>query len=189
DVCSSDLQGEGYARALPASEGRPPFVVVVDVGHVIELYAEFTRSGGTYTPFPDPRSHRIRLEDLRQPAILERLRTLWTDPMALDPARANARVTRAVAVELAKVARSLEADGHTAHDVAAFLTRCLFSMFAEDVGLLPDTPSGDGAFSDLLKRHREDPPTLQRMMAALWGDMDRGGFSPALAKDVLRFNG
>ena len=55
-------QAENYARALPATEGRPPFVVVVDVGHVIELYAEFTRSGGTYTPFPDPRSHRIRLE-------------------------------------------------------------------------------------------------------------------------------
>lgn len=182
-------QGEGYARALPSSEGRPPFVVVVDVGHVIELFAEFTRSGGTYTPFPDPRSHRIRLDDLRQPAILERLRSLWLDPMALDPARANARVTRAVAAELANVARSLEADGHTAHDVAAFLTRCLFSMFAEDVGLLPATVSGDGAFTDLLKRHRDDPPTLQRMIAALWGDMDRGGFSPALAKNVLRFNG
>ena len=38
-------QAESYARALPASEGRPPFVVVVDVGQVIELYAEFTRSG------------------------------------------------------------------------------------------------------------------------------------------------
>ena len=33
-------QAEGYARALPASEGRPPFVVVVDVGHRIELYSE-----------------------------------------------------------------------------------------------------------------------------------------------------
>ena len=40
-------QAENYARALPATEGRPPFVVVVDVGHVIELYAEFTRSGST----------------------------------------------------------------------------------------------------------------------------------------------
>lgn len=46
-------QAEGYARALPAAEGRPPFVIVVDVGRVIELYAEFTRSGGTYVPFPD----------------------------------------------------------------------------------------------------------------------------------------
>jgi hypothetical protein len=182
-------QGEGYARALPANEGRPPFVVVVDVGHVVEVYAEFTRSGGTYIPFPDPNSHRIRLDDLRQTDVLDRLRKLWTDPLALDPARANARVTRAVSVELAKVARSLEADGHTAHDVAAFLSRCLFSMFAEDVGLLPDTAAGDGAFSDVLKRYRDDPATLQRMMAAMWSDMDRGGFSPALAKDLRRFNG
>ena len=40
-------QGEGYARALPAAEGRPPFVIVVDVGNVIELYAEFSQSGAT----------------------------------------------------------------------------------------------------------------------------------------------
>ncbi len=32
-------QGENYARALPAEEGRPPFVMVVDVGTVIEVYA------------------------------------------------------------------------------------------------------------------------------------------------------
>jgi hypothetical protein len=182
-------QGESYARALPAAEGRPPFVLVVDVGHVIEVFSEFTRSGGTYTPFPDPRSHRIKLDDLRNDAVRERLRAIWLDPMTLDPARANARVTRQVAVELAGVARSLEADGHSAHDVAAFLTRCLFSMFAEDVELLPRTPSGDGAFVDLLRRHQDDPPTLQRMMGALWADMDRGGFSAALAKDVLHFNG
>src|SRR5690606_11962317 len=36
-------QAEAYARALPAAEGRPPFVVVVDVGHRIELYSEFSR--------------------------------------------------------------------------------------------------------------------------------------------------
>ena len=51
-------QAENYARALPPAEGRPPFVVVVDVGHVIELYAEFTRSGASYTPFPDPQIGR-----------------------------------------------------------------------------------------------------------------------------------
>ncbi len=182
-------QAEGYARALPAAEGRPPFVVVVDVGHVIELYAEFTRSGATYTPFPDARSHRIRLDDLHDAALRERLRLLWLDPMALDPARASAKVTREVAVQLAQVARSLEASGHAPQAVAAFLTRCLFSMFAEDVELLPRTASGEGAFIDLLKRYGGQPDTLQRMLRALWADMDRGGFSAALAQDVLRFNG
>ncbi|HNM23656.1 MAG TPA: class I SAM-dependent DNA methyltransferase, partial [Rhodocyclaceae bacterium] len=52
-------QAESYARALPAEEGRPPFLLVVDVGRVVEVYAEFSRTGATYTPFPDPRSHRI----------------------------------------------------------------------------------------------------------------------------------
>ena len=94
-------QGEGYARALPAAEGRPPFVLVVDVGNVIELYAEFTRSGATYTPFPDPRSHRIALADLAKPELRERLRLIWTDPLALDPSRLSARITREVAGQLA----------------------------------------------------------------------------------------
>jgi hypothetical protein len=110
-LVAAHRQAQNYARALPASEGRPPLLVVVDVGHVIELYAEFTRSGATYTPYPDPRSHRIRLAQLADPAIRARLRALWTDPLSLDPARANARVTRAVAAELAGLARSLEAAG------------------------------------------------------------------------------
>ena len=32
-------QAERYAKALPVSEGWPPFLVVVDVGHSIELFA------------------------------------------------------------------------------------------------------------------------------------------------------
>ena len=190
-------QAEDYARALPASEGRPPFVVVVDVGHVIELYAEFTRSGATYTPFPDPRNHRIRLAQLADPDIRQRLKALWTDPLSLDPSRVSARVTREVAAELAELARSLEAAGHAPQAVAAFLTRCLFSMFAEDVGLLPRAPStvraepveAVGSFVHLLKTYREQPATLVNMLRVFWQGMDAGGFNPAIAQDVLRFNG
>ena len=177
-------QAEGYARALPASEGRPPFVVVVDVGNRIELYAEFTRSGATYTPFPDPRSHRIALADLRRPEVRERLRRLWTDPLSLDPSRESARVTREIAAKLAALARSLETSGHPAESGAQFLMRCLFTMFAEDVALLPHD-----SFRDLLQRHAEQPDTAMRMLAQLWRDMDSGGFSAVLANDVLRFNG
>lgn len=95
-----------------------------------------------------------------------------------------ARVTREVATHQAKVARSLEAAGHDAQKGAGFLTRSLFSMFAEDLGLLPKR-----AFVDLLERHREDAKTLMRMMHALWQDMDRGGFCAALAHEVPHFNG
>jgi hypothetical protein len=192
-------QAENYARALPASEGRPPFVLVVDVGNVIEVYAEFSQSGGTYTPFPDPRSHRIRLDDLAKKEIRERLRQIWLDPQNLNPARISARVTRQVADLLARLAKSIESNSIDQQNqlpahidqaqvapekVASFLTRCLFSMFAEDVGLLPKE-----AFIGLLKTHRTDPPTLRLMLQSLWADMDRGGFSPALAAKVLHFNG
>lgn len=177
-------QAETYARALPADEGRPPFVLVVDVGHVIELYAEFSRSGATYTPFPDSRSHRIKLADLADPKIRDRLRQIWLDPMGLDPARRSAEVTRDVAAHLAELARSLEASGHSSELVAAFLTRALFCMFAEDVELLPKD-----SFHGMLERHANDPETLQQMLRVLWKDMDSGGFSAALTSNVLRFNG
>ncbi len=192
-------QAENYARALPASEGRPPFVLVVDVGTVIEVYAEFSRSGATYTPFPDPRSHRIKLVDLLQPEVRERLRQIWQTPDGLNPARISAKVTRAVAELLAELAKDLETSDIYPQNkavgpveyaqaapeiVAAYLTRCLFSMFAEDVNLLPK-----GSFLELLQTHRNEPAALQIMLRSLWADMDTGNFSIALAEKVLRFNG
>ena len=176
-------QAEQYARALPAGEGRPPFLIVVDVGNRIELYSEFSRSGATYTPFPDPRSYRITLADLRDEKIRERLRTIWSNPLALDPSREAARVTREIAASLATLARTLEKT-HTPEHVAQFLMRCLFTMFAEDVKLLPQD-----SFLHLLEKYREQPDTAMRMLGELWQHMDTGGFSAAIASDVLRFNG
>ena len=69
---------------------------MVDVGKVIELYAEFSRTGATYVPYPDPRSHRIRLSDLADDAIRARLRAVWLDPLLLDPTRQSAKVTREI---------------------------------------------------------------------------------------------
>jgi hypothetical protein len=177
-------QAENYARALPSTEGRPPFLVVVDVGNVIELYSEFSRSGATYTPYPDPRSHRIAIADFLRDDIRERLRLLFTDPLALDPSRQTARVTREIAAHLAEVAKSLEGAGHAAEAVAGFLTRCLFSMFAEDVALMPK-----GAFSELLKSLKEAPEQFIPMIGELWRAMDKGEFSIAIRAALPRFNG
>lgn len=168
-------QADQYARALPADEGRPPFILVVDVGRNIELYAEFSRSGATYTPYPDARSHRIRLEDLQNADIRERLRAVWNDPMALDPARRSAKVTREIADQLAKLAKSLESGGHQPQLVASFLMRALFTMFAEDVGLLPER-----GFTDLLHKLQHKPDTFAPMVEHLWQTMNQGGFSPLL---------
>jgi hypothetical protein len=66
-------QAEGYVRALP--DDNPPFLLVIDIGHSFELYADFSRLGKVYTAFPDARSHRFPLDALRDAAIRERLQT------------------------------------------------------------------------------------------------------------------
>jgi hypothetical protein len=177
-------QAEQYSRALSASEGRPPFLIVVDVGHSIELYSEFSCTGGTYIPFPAPGSHRIFLRDLERPDIQERLRLVWTTPHDLDPSRRSARVTREIAASLARLAVLLEKDGHNPHVVASFLMRGLFTMFAEDVGLL-----ARNSFSNLLLSLRDKPQDFVPVVEELWGRMDRGGYSISLRMPVLQFNG
>jgi hypothetical protein len=145
-------QAEDYAKALPKEHGWPPFLVVVDVGHCIELYADFVRQGKNYAQFPDRRHYRIMLDDLRHEIVRERLRLVWTDPLALDPAKKSAEVTRDIAERLAKIARALEARRNDPGKVAEFLMRCLFTMFAEDVRLLPE-----GAFTKLIEQMKETP--------------------------------
>ena len=177
-------QAERYVRALPASEGNPPFLVVVDVGHTFELYSDFSRAGKTYVPFPDARTHRLRLEELTRAEVRERLRQVWTDPLALDPSRRSARVTREVAGQLASLARILEESGHGAERVANFLMRAIFTMFAEDVRLLPE-----GRFTELLESLRAAPEEFAPMLESLWRNMNEGGYSQALRSRLLRFNG
>ncbi len=177
-------QAEDYVRLLPAQHAPPPFVLVCDVGHCFEVYANFRRDGKAYDQFPDRSSFRIYLDDLRQPEIRERLTAIWRDPLSLDPARKSARVTREIAERLAAVSRALEAEKHPPEEVAMFLMRCLFTMFAEDIGLLPEE-----SFRKVLQRCESDPARLRPLVGQLWEAMDRGGFAYAIEVNVRQFNG
>jgi hypothetical protein len=84
-MLNAKRQAEEYARALPTSHGWPPFILVCDVGHCIEVYADFSGQGKNYTQFPDRQTFRIYLEDLRIEEVRERLRKIWLDPASLDP--------------------------------------------------------------------------------------------------------
>ena len=176
-------QAEQYAKALPASDGWPPFLIVVDVGYSIELFADFSGTGKAYVPFPDSLTHRILLADLESELIRTRLRTIWLDPLALDPSRISARVTRDVASQLANLARDLERE-HPPEAVASFLMRCIFTFFAEDIHLLPKD-----SFCNLLATLQDDLQNFKPMVESLWQTMNAGGFSPILREHVLRFNG
>ena len=176
-------QAEDYARALPKEHGWPPFILVVDVGHVIEVYADFSGQGKNYAQFPDRAGYSIPLEGLRGPAIRARLRAIWSDPQALDPARRSAEVSRDIAERLARIARNLEGKHHP-KEVAEFLMRCLFTMFAEDVGLLPKK-----SFEKLLGEMVETPENFAPALESLWRVMDEGGYAPHLNTTIKRFNG
>jgi hypothetical protein len=68
-------------------------------------------------------------------------------------------------------------------DVAHFLMRCLFAMFAEDVELLPRE-----SFRNLL-RSIDNVEHVVPLVASLWRTMNQGGFSVQLRTRLLQFNG
>ena len=178
-------QAEGYVFLLDADQPAPPFIVTCDVGHCLELYADFSGSGRAYDQFPDRAGFRVFMDDLRDPLIRERLAKVWTDPWSLDPAKTSARVTREIAKRLAEVSKALEHHEANPEDVANFLMRCLFTMFAEDTDLLPK-----GSFQTLLEKSVEDPRHFPRRLKALWQDMEKGAdFSLAIEARVRHFNG
>ncbi|MDP2314346.1 MAG: class I SAM-dependent DNA methyltransferase [Pseudomonadota bacterium] len=171
-------QAFNYARTLAKP---PPFLVVADIGYCFDLYACFDETR-IYRPFPDGQSSRLFLADL--PRHRETLRAVWTDPYNLDPARQKARVTRKIAGHIAELASALEDAGHRSEVVAKFLMRALFTMFAEDVGLLPE-----GLFTRALEdRWCKEPSAFPSEVEALWATMNTGG-SLFLAGRILRFNG
>ncbi|MCM0020558.1 MAG: class I SAM-dependent DNA methyltransferase [Tagaea sp.] len=178
-------QAEAYAKALPADHGWPPFLIVVDVGGSFDLFADFSGIGKYYLPFPDQRSSRIPLARLAEPETRARLAKIWTDPLDLDPARHAAALTQAVARDLGDLARELEADGRAPDDVALFLMRALFTMFAQHVELLPKD-----SFVKLLDRAAKRPADFAAETTKLWRAMDKGGACAVLdGAKLRRFNG
>ena len=188
---SARRQAEDYARAL---DEWPPFLIVVDVGHVIELYADFSRQGKNYAQFPDRNAFRIGMEDLQLPAIRERLRCVWDDPFSLDPTTHAAEVTQEIAALLAKMTQTMElrvaseepeVKAEWAFRVSKFLMRCIFAMFAEDIGLLPK-----GGFLKIIEQHKGNAKFFHVTVEQFFREMDKGvEFSPLIQAKIRKFNG
>ena len=151
---------------------------------MLEVFADFSGTNRVWHPFPEAGAHRTPLAGLADPAIQARLRAICTDPGSLDPSRRAAKATRASAAVMAALAKRLEAHGHAPDLVAAFLMRCLFTMFAEDVALLPPQ-----SFTNLLLSLKGHPHQVAPILEDLWRDMDAGGFSRTLRCAIPRFNG
>ena len=172
------VQACQYAAAF---DEPPPFLIACDLGYCFDIYAAFD-GPLNYRHFPDAKRHRIYLIDL--PAHADTLRTIFMEPQRLDPAKNAAKVTRDIAAHLADLARGLEVNGQSGERIATFLMRCIFTMFAEDVGLLPK-----GLFAKTLERDWiKDPARFVPEITALWQTMNSGGTLFGVGK-ILQFNG
>lgn len=146
-----------YALALD----NPPLLVVCD-REIIQIHTHFT---GTASEV-----HTIRLDDIGQPENLQKLRWLFNDPDKFRPRRTVGEITGEAASHFAEVAQSLTGRGHDPHAVAHFLIQCLFCMFAEDVGLLPEK-----LFERVVDKAGNDPERLAARLGDLFASMQKGG--------------
>jgi hypothetical protein len=170
-------QARGYVTHLPGDP--PPYLLVLDVAQELLVW---DRWNGTYGGFAA--AERVDLRRLHErPDDIEFVRTLWEEPERLDPRAKASAVTKEIAEHLAELAAALEERGHDHEQVARFLIRCVFTMFAEDVGLL----EGDPFLEAVRDIGLEDPGAFTGAVERLWEAMDEG--KEFGLRTLLRFNG
>ena len=158
----------------------PPYLMVVDVPRTLMIW---DRWSGSYGDFGAGR--RIALGSLQERADdIALLQDVFARPQTRDPRGKAQLVTKEIASRLARLAAALEDRGLDQERVARFLMRCVFSCFAEDVGLLPEQ-----LFRKTLEAARAsgNAEHLKAALELLWKTMDEGGMFGA--EMLHRFNG
>jgi type II restriction/modification system DNA methylase subunit YeeA len=149
--------------------GNPPLLVVCDL-ETFQVHTNWTNTS--------KRVYEFTLDDLNRNQVtatcplppLEVLRALFGDYNVLRPEYTDAQVTQEVAKKFAKLAERLELEdrsgGATREQVAHFLMRLLFCLFADSIGLLPDH-----LFRGMIQKDRVNPKKFLRKLAALFEAM------------------
>jgi hypothetical protein len=145
DLVKAYQQLNDYREEL----GNPPLLVVCDLER-FEVHTNFTSTS--------KRAYAFSLDDLNRNHVtatcplppLDVLRALFGDYNVLRPEYTDAHVTQEAAKLFSRLAERLELEnrnpGASRAEVAHFLMRLLFCLFADSIGLLPDH-----VFRDLLQ--------------------------------------
>ena len=158
-----------YALALE----NPPLLIVSDMAR-FRIRTNWTNTVS--------QTHEFELDDLGDAAVRDTLKWALSDPERLRPGETRQAVTERAATTFAALAQALRERGHESHVVAHFVNRLVFCMFAEDVGLLPNT-----MFTRMLEQARQQPEAFAELARLLFQAMASGGrvgFEP-----VAWFNG
>jgi hypothetical protein len=163
------MMEKAFYQALsytPFLNSKPPFLMTCDIGSHFELWMSFSGNYGGYGA-----REVIALDRLLDEKVFDRFVAIFSDPQSLNPEKYRARVTREVAGTLAKLAKWLEEQGKEPQEVANFLMRCIFTMFAEDVRLL----QGEIFTRALQERWIPEPNRFKAEIEDLWKVMNTGG--------------
>ena len=169
DLGAALRQLQQYALAL-----ENPLLLIVSDFETIELHTNFPNTVNV--------THRLTLADLADPARLQLLKWAFIDPEQLRPGRTTEAVTAEAAELFAGLAERLRQRDHDPQRVAHFMTRLLFCLFAEDIGLLPRR-----LFSDLLAAVKTRPALFVDRARELFTAMQGGGWFGLT--EIAWFNG
>ncbi|MSR60275.1 MAG: hypothetical protein EXS05_21985 [Planctomycetaceae bacterium] len=122
DLAAAYRQLLQYREALD----NPPLLVVCDLDR-FEIHTNFTGTAKAV--------HAFNLDGLAEPANLDVLRRLFTDPDSLKPGKTRETITSEAADCIGRIADSLRVRAVPAPRAAHFLMKCMFCMFAEDIGV------------------------------------------------------
>ena len=138
---------------------NPPLLVVCDMDRIL-VHTNFTNTVKHIETFT--------LNDLLDPARLDLLRSVWSDPDRFRPGQTPEGVTKEAAAKFATLAERLRAQ-YEPQAVAHFLIRLLFCLFAED-NILPIK-----IFSKLVQTFRSQPRIFALQLAQLFTAMATSG--------------
>ena len=151
----------------------PPLLVVCDLDRIV-VRTNFTKTVSV--------AHEIPLDRLGEPRSLEILRAVFFDPEKLRPGKTSVAITQEAAQHFADMAESMRKRGLDSAEVAHFLDRVVFCLFAEDIGLLPNQ-----IFTRITEKSGGDPAKFARFIAQLFEAMANGGEFGL--ETILHFNG
>ncbi|HWV34184.1 MAG TPA: type IIL restriction-modification enzyme MmeI, partial [Thermomicrobiales bacterium] len=158
-----DLEA-AYVQLLKYKDAleNPPLLVVCDLDR-IEIRTNFTNTS--------QQTHVITIDQLTEPGALATLRQVWTNPEAFHPGVTREEVTAEAAARFGQIALGLHRRGIAPERAAHVLMQLLFCLFAEDIGLLPDS-----IFSKMLDLGVRYPARFQIEATRLLEAMNTGDF-------------
>jgi hypothetical protein len=157
DLNAAYVQLQQYSVALE----NPPLLVVCDMDR-FRIHTNWTNTV--------QETYEFTLDDLYEADQRQRLKWVFSDPERLKPGKTRQMLTEEAAEQFASLAQRLRTREHHPQAVAHFINRLVFSMFAEDIGLLPNA-----MFSRMLEHAAQRPAEFVDLAQDLFRAMQSGG--------------